>query len=262
MWLEILKMTGGLATAFLAGWLALDKITYESRMAADREARVELMKRFVSDPDDLNDVFRSIALLVRTGMLADVDGKLTMEVERFFAQKIGEIPLGSIAVAPAPARRAETLQQLTTTGPAIAPPSPLAPVPVVVRSPGDVLAQRVDSLNASTPSTRTATAQQIISAIRDNGLPPPEQLKVATALVDLADNDRMRGLSQTGRYNLIYVLSEVPAANWSNPDWATLSNDLRGALTTLEKRAADGVTVIGADTRRYLDVLKGRLGQV
>ncbi|MFO0466050.1 MAG: hypothetical protein ACK5ZB_01990 [bacterium] len=227
-------------------------------MAADREARVEMMRKFVANPDDLNDVFRALALLVRTGLLADNDKRLTEEIERFFGQKISEISLASITVAETQARAMPQVPPLPASLPPIPPPDPQSP-PSISPTPGDLLAARVELLNDATPSTRTRTAQQIVTAIRDNAMAPADQLKVGRALVGLARNERMRGLSASGRYNLLYVLSEVPQALWQTEQWRSLAEDLGASLVTLERRIAENTVRVGDDTRRVLDKLKAQL---
>ena len=274
---EVLKIVGSVAAVAVAGWLAIDKVTHEARMTADREARVEMMRKFVANPDDLNDVFRALALLVRTGLLADNDSRLTKEIERFFGQEIGEISLSNITVADTLART--TLQTSPSTTALAVRPSPLpsAPPPsqpasaigpvaaeprptsAVGPTPGDLLAARVELLNDATPSTRTRTAQQIIAAIRDDEMGPEDQLKVVGALVGLARNERMRGLSATGRYNLLYVLSEVPQTRWRMESWRAVTEDLRASLATLDARIRSNAVRVGDDTRRVLDTLNSRL---
>jgi len=125
---------------------------------------------------------------------------------------------------------------------------------------GDRLAAMVEKLDAPTAAERTAVAQQIINVVRDQSLPEPEQRKVVTALVNMARDESMRNLSATGRYNLLYVLSEIPKSSWDRATWIDLKAAARRAVADFEKRLASGESQAGSDTHRWLTSLKERLG--
>lgn len=124
---------------------------------------------------------------------------------------------------------------------------------------GDRLAAKVGQLDTVAPIQRTAVAQELISALRDGALTALDQRVVAAALVRMAGDDVMPGLTRTGRYNLSFVLSEIPAALWDRPDWLDLKAQARRAVAALEARAQAGTPTVGPATQRFLDTLKTRL---
>jgi hypothetical protein len=133
-------------------------------------------------------------------------------------------------------------------------------VKAIDRSEAARLAQRVTLLDSGDEAERKATVQQLVDVVRDRKLPDADQRVVAAALVDMADEETMLSLSATGRYNLLYVLSEIPRDSWDRKDWLDMRSDARIAVGDLERRAAGNQTQIGPDTRRWLDQLKGRIG--
>jgi DNA/RNA endonuclease G (NUC1) len=97
------------------------------------------------------------------------------------------------------------------------------------------LAAAVPQLDAPVTTDRTTTIQRLVTALRDNGLPVPEQLLVLETLAGMLTPDAFAGLSQAGRYNLMFLLSEVPAANWARPGWASLTDHLRTLAEDIAK---------------------------
>jgi hypothetical protein len=145
------------------------------------------------------------------------------------------------------------------------PQRPIAPSPDPGRSPqiaesaGARLAAEVQQLNALEPGVRTATAQRILTAVRDSGISPDEQDRVIAALVYALGDERIRAWSATGRYNLIFVLSEFPPAVWTRPSLRQTVAELREAISALKRRIERGETQAGQDTRRFLAELESRL---
>lgn len=258
MWAEVVKVVGAIAVAVVGGVYAIERVTSEARFQAEREARVELVKRFVQNPDDLNDVFRAIALLVRTGIVNDHDGKLAREVEQFFGVSLGNIVLGTATVT---SQAAPVAVAAPTQGPSVPQPTtPLQTAAAALPPPGDSLAARVGLLNDSSAQARTTTASLLVRAIRDQEIALQEQVKVAAALVSMARDDSMRGLTATGRYNLLYVLSEVPGGRWREEGWTDLAGRLRASIDTLQQRIDSRTVAAGPDTQRVLAQLRQRLG--
>lgn len=125
---------------------------------------------------------------------------------------------------------------------------------------GERLATKVAGLDGNVAAERIRLAQELITAIRDKGLPPDEQRTVVAALVGMAQDASMRNLSATGRLNLLVVLAQVPEASWEAEGWLPLKAAARRAVADLEGRAAREETAIGPQTRVPLDGLKRRIG--
>ncbi len=284
--IEMLKIVGALITAWLGGYLAVEKlaeenryaveraaeahrqaltkaaednratmerISHENRATTERETHGELVRRFIGNPNDLNDVFRTLTLLTRTGLLRQEEESrraLIKEIEAFYGQRFDQIQLGTVIVdAIAPGKIAD----LPTT-PTLSETTASTPVP----RPSDVLVARVPLLNESNSSVRTTTIQQLLTAVRDGGIPASEQVRVLQALVRLSDDQQIRGLSATGRFNLIYVLSELPWEQRRN-EWRDLATELRNNILQLEQREARGEVAIGSQTRSWLNRLKQQI---
>lgn len=132
--------------------------------------------------------------------------------------------------------------------------------------PGSDLAALVPSLDADQLQVRTQVTQRLVSALRDGSASPAEQRTLAAALVNEMQDDRLskpdaagRYKTAAGRYNLLFVLSEIPAERWRQPDWQSLAQELRMNLANLNQRANRGATQIGASTRRLMNQLSDRL---
>lgn len=125
-------------------------------------------------------------------------------------------------------------------------------------SEGTALAAAVPGLDGPVAEDRRALVQELADAVRDGGLAVEEQAKVVDALVEGLRN--VRGASAAGRFNLLFVLSQVPRSNWNRADWQGLTAGARGAVADLEARGCAGETTIGDDTREQLDQLKDVLG--
>ena len=96
-----------------------------------------------------------------------------------------------------------------------------------------------------------------MSALRDARLPAASQQLVVAALVDATT--QLEGMSAAGRVNILFVLSQIPAASWQRPGWQELAQKLRANLAALEKRADSRDTVIGDDSRKLMYTLEQRL---
>lgn len=124
---------------------------------------------------------------------------------------------------------------------------------------GDRLVAKIGQIDATTKGQRTAVTQELVSALRDGALPAPDQRVVAASLVSMAGDDVMPRLARNGRYNLLFALSEIPAALWNRPDWLDLKAQARHAVAALEARVQAGTLDLGPDMREFLDTLKARL---
>jgi hypothetical protein len=146
------------------------------------------------------------------------------------------------------------------------PQRPIAPSPDPGGSPqmavsaGARLAAEVQQLNAPELGVRRATAQRILTAVRDGGMSPDDQDRVIAALVDALGDERIRAWSANGRSNLILVLSEFPPAVWTRTSLRQTVVDLRQAINALKLRIERGETQAGANTLQYLANLESRLG--
>ena len=125
--------------------------------------------------------------------------------------------------------------------------------------PGEQIAALVSSLNADKATVRTSAAQRILDAFRDSRIPPAEQRKVASALVDAMRPETVAQWTTTGRFNLLFVLSEIPPETWAREDWSPLVEKLSGYTQALDARIKSGGIPAGTDTRGYLAQLQQRL---
>ncbi|WP_165923489.1 DNA/RNA non-specific endonuclease [Bosea sp. BK604] len=128
------------------------------------------------------------------------------------------------------------------------------PLPTVQAQPSDAaqIAASVRLLDGSTAQNRTATAQRIVTALRDGGVPDAGQMQIVEALAAMAEPDSFSRLTRTGRYNLVYVLSVVPTANWARPDWAQLTAHMQGIATAIEHAPTTLAEPPEANLRRFL----------
>jgi len=129
----------------------------------------------------------------------------------------------------------------------------------VSASRGDQLAASVPLLNADQTTVRTRTVQQLLDAVRDKKVSPEDQRIVASALVDAMRTEALRPWTATGRYNLVFVLAEIPAEAWTRPDWVPLASKLREHIQALQGRIRAGDTAVGEQTQRHLNRLSQNL---
>ena len=127
------------------------------------------------------------------------------------------------------------------------------------RTPGDDLAERAKLIDDSNKQVRKSTAQEIITALRDDGLAASEQLKVAAALIALAQPAQFQKLSADGRFNLAFITSEVPKAKWDLADWIDLKAATRRAAADIEAAIIADPQHPMPKTLEQLQVLKQRL---
>jgi hypothetical protein len=96
-------------------------------------------------------------------------------------------------------------------------PNPDGPEVLTGQVATDVAA--IPALGASDAGTRTKTAQQLVTDLRDGGLAAKDQKALAAALLRQAQPDQISALAPPGPYNLLYVLTQIPPANWQADDW-------------------------------------------
>lgn len=262
--IELLKGAGTIGGIWIGGYLALDRLIEEGRQASDRlvqaaqvqserETQIELVKRFITNPNDLDDVFRTMTLLVRTGFLPDRQGHLKREIKRHFGQDHDQIDLAVITTATRVTARVPASAQPATQPPAThgQPADQSAGAP----SGPDWLAQ-VEALAGSDAAVRRSTAQRLVNAIRaDPDLTTTGPL--IANLVDQLSDTQIRGLSATGRLNTLVVLGAVSTAQWRRTPAET--SDLRANLDALKARADAGQVLIGADTAKAIDAIRRAL---
>jgi hypothetical protein len=264
---EIIKVMTTLAGIWLGGYLAMDKLVLEPRLAADRaiaasrqqserEAQLEMVRRFVNDTDDLNDVFRAMTLLVRAGLIADHEGRLRREVERHFGLQIDDIVLSAVTLTPAPLRSGTAVPepgQGATRQATGNDAQPARPSPATAR----MIAQdnrAIALLNGSDPTIRRATTQQLVSRIRNN---EAVEQQVDT-LIEQVSDPTVAGLSATGRLNTVVVLAAVSPAQWRAMPSAR--ERVGQALDAIEGRAARGIA-IGGQTRTAMQAVRSATRQ-
>lgn len=105
---------------------------------------------------------------------------------------------------------------------------------------------------------RLAAVDALVKRLRN--APEDVQLQLASALAAVLQLDRSKTLTATGRLNLAFVLSDIPAASWRKPSWASVRAAARRGVADLEKAASAGDLPVGPDTRGLLDTLKDRIG--
>ena len=123
---------------------------------------------------------------------------------------------------------------------------------------GDRLGAEVGGLDGPVAADRKALAQRLVSAVRDGALDAADQKKVVAALVESLQSAADQ--SPTGRLNLLFVLSQVPASSWNRPDWMALKAAARRATADLTLMSQAGQLDIGSQTRPHLVRLRTALG--
>jgi DNA/RNA endonuclease G (NUC1) len=131
--------------------------------------------------------------------------------------------------------------------------------PTVVETVGDALAKTVGLLNDADISKRKAATQELSSALQNDEMDRPEQRKVISALLEMAEGSSIETWSASGRVNLFDVLSQVPAAVWNDPQAIDLKAKARAAVVALESRDATGAIQIGQRLREHLVRLEGNI---
>ena len=107
----------------------------------------------------------------------------------------------------------------------------------------------VGALNSSSRDTRrSATAQLEANNLRDASV-------VSALIEELADPELLDGLNAQGRYNLIYLLNQVPDDVWT-PD---MIQRTRQAIDLMQERTELGISAMGDQTRRVLQELDAKI---
>lgn len=152
---------------------------------------------------------------------------------------------------------AEIARRTGLTFPAAVLAADLGPA-VLSQTPGDWLGAEVAGLDGPVAADRKALAQRFVSAVRDGALDFADQKKVVADLVESLRS--AADLSPTGRLNLLFVLSQVPASSWNRPDWISLKAAARRATADVTMQSQTGKLDIGAQTRPHLAHLRTALG--
>ena len=185
-----------------------------------------------------------------------LDGALVVD-----AFLIAQWPERSVNQAFSPERDRITLAELSrVTGLDFGPLSDATQrTPPPTAATGEQIAALVSLLNADQATVRTSAAQRVLDAVRDGRIPPAEQRKVASALVDAMRPETVAQWTTTGRFNLLFVLSEIPPEAWARQDWSPLVEKLSEYAQALDARIKSGRIPAGTDTRGYLAQLQQRL---
>jgi DNA/RNA endonuclease G (NUC1) len=124
---------------------------------------------------------------------------------------------------------------------------------------GAPLSERIAELDAPDASTRQVVVQDMVDAFRNDKASAADQRLLVEQLSATTRSNAIAGWSLNGRYNLLFVLSQVPAATWQQPDWADLRAKVSDDVRAFEAAAVSGSFPIGPQTRSLLDQLKRNL---
>jgi hypothetical protein len=256
---EALKIACVVIPIVGTGLFGIDKIIRETdakiatiRAELDSTARIEMIKKFADDSADPREVFRSIAILLRLGLLADEDGRLAAAVFDYYGTLVGDLSLSELAYrqrrepqpAPAQAGSAPSRGEGTDPRPGQSPEAGQAAAsPAVAPGLAPTIAMLAVQIDSSDIQARRAATQRLMELARaDAG----RARVLLGPLIDQVSEPQILGLSATGRLNTLSVLAEVPANTWAgNPSEAAR---LRASLDALERRRAAGAVVIGTTT--------------
>ncbi len=125
--------------------------------------------------------------------------------------------------------------------------APTRAAPVSARGAFDVLipSNSVIALVQSLDGAERATRAGALQILLDNHRADEEAVR---AVVSLISGDQLIELSANGRINALYFLERV--------QWSTLGDDAKdatlAALAAIIHRVADGVIVVGEDTRNHI----------
>ena len=128
-------------------------------------------------------------------------------------------------------------------------------------SEGTSLILAVRDLNAPDEAVRKATAQRLISALRDGPTSPSAQRDAVAAMITALAPASFLAMSPAGRVNLALTFSEIPSDNWTQPSWATLQARAVEAMTALGELPSEQANAIGPRTRELLRLTDARLGR-
>lgn len=108
------------------------------------------------------------------------------------------------------------------------------------RTRGDELAEAVPGIDGPVAAERKALTQALVTGLRDGALGDADQAKVTAALLAFLTEEPRP--SSTGRFNGLYVLSQVPSETWDRPDWLHLKAGARyfAGLADMEARTLVG----------------------
>jgi len=121
------------------------------------------------------------------------------------------------------------------------------------------LSERIAELDAPDAGTRQLVVQDMIDAFRGDTASSAEQRLLVEELSSAARSSSVAGWSLNGRYNLLFVLAQVPAATWKQPDWGDVQAQVSNDVRAFEEAAQGGSFPIGPQTRSLLNQLKRNL---
>lgn len=119
--------------------------------------------------------------------------------------------------------------------------------------PGEVRASQVPDLDGPDAGARKRLVQDLVDLLRNPATAEADQRRVAEALLRMAGNASLAGMSPQGRVNLFHVLSQIPAPAWDRESWLPLKAEARHAVA--------GIAVaMGPEAQGNLDSLRQQIG--
>ncbi|OEO33177.1 hypothetical protein VW23_007930 [Devosia insulae DS-56] len=253
-----------------SGWIALQQwiLTQHNPIAS----QVTVFAGPVLDDEDpvingakMPRAYWAIAISNRSRDLLQTSGDpASLIVDAFVVQQLGaqgDEPAGNAAFNPDIHRvPVATIAALTGLdfGPAVAAADAANVQPSLPGPSGLPLTERIAELDAPDASTRQVVVQDMVDAFRNDTASAADQRVLAEQLSAATRSSSTWTLN--GRYNLLFVLSQVPAEKWSQPDWAAVQASVGSDVRSFETEAQRGSFPIGPQTRSLLNQLKRNLG--
>lgn len=253
-----------------SGWIALQQwiLTQHNPIAS----QVTVFAGPVLDDEDpvingakMPRAYWAIAISNRSrDLLQTSPAPASLIVDAFVVQQLGaqgDEPAGNAAFNPDIHRvPVATIAALTGLdfGPAVAAADAANGQPSLPGPSGLPLTERIGELDAPDASTRQVVVQDMVDAFRSDTASAADQRMLAEQLSAATRSSSTWTLN--GRYNLLFVLSQVPAEKWSQPDWAAVQASVGSDVRSFETEAQRGSFPIGPQTRSLLSQLKRNLG--
>jgi DNA/RNA endonuclease G (NUC1) len=125
---------------------------------------------------------------------------------------------------------------------------------------GNKLSSLLESIDDADKDDRLSATQQIVSAIRDDEVIAGEQTKILARMVEKLSAEEFDKLTLNGRYNLLYLLGQIPATKWQWPEWKDTLPDVTARLRGIKERFDDGTLALGPRTLGQLALVRQQLG--
>jgi hypothetical protein len=121
------------------------------------------------------------------------------------------------------------------------------------------LIRRLDSEDRA---VRLDAQMRLSDAFNTRPIAADEQRRLTQELLFAASLDRMLGLGRDGRYGLVFVLAEIPAATWARRDWAALLKDATSLYDELDGAVKSGRLEIPVVRQSHLERFGQNIGAV